>query len=148
MRVAAVAALAGGVAALAPQPASAKVRVGIGLNIPLYGGYAPRYYRHPPLYYRPAPPPVYYMPPPVYYAPPPAYYAPPPAYYPPPAYNPPPFYGESYLPSGAVPASPDYRNGRGEVCREYRSTIVVDGRPQASYGTACLQQNGTWQLVN
>ena len=76
--------------------------------------------------------------PPAYYYPPPAYYAPPAYYYPPapaPAYAAPPYQAE-----GA--------QAQGQTCREYRSTTTIDGRPQATYGTACLQPDGTWRIVN
>jgi len=73
-----------------------------------------------------------------YYAPPPVYYAPPPrvVYVPaPPALS-------------AVPASPVYRTSDGQYCREYQSTVSVGGQPQPSYGTACLQPDGSWRVVN
>jgi hypothetical protein len=77
-----------------------------------------------PLYY---PPPVIYAPPPAYYVPPPpVVYAPPPA----PAY---------YAPPAAAPA--------GQQCREYQSTAVINGQPQPTVGTACLQPDGTWRIV-
>jgi len=85
----------------------------------------------PPAYYAPAPG-YYYAPPPPpqpaygYYQPQPAYAAPPPAYAPPP------------------PASPGYSTAN---CREYSGTITIDGQPQRSYGTACLQPDGTWRIV-
>ena len=79
-----------------------------------------------PLFY--APPPVVYAPPPVVYAPPPVVYAPAPA---PAAYAPAP---------AAAPAT--------QTCREYQSTIQVNGQPQQSYGTACLQPDGSWRIVN
>jgi len=69
------------------------------------------------------PPPVVYAPPPVYYAPPPVVYAPAPA---PAAYAP-------------APAT--------QNCREYQTTIQVNGQPQQSYGTACQQPDGTWRIV-
>lgn len=103
------------------------------------GGYYPRHYHkhHHPSYraryvYVP-PPPVYYYPPPpprvVYYpAPPPVYAAPPP----PVVYQP--------LPGGRLADdSPQ--------CREYQSTAVVNGRQVPSYGTACLQPDGSWRIV-
>jgi hypothetical protein len=80
-------------------------------------------------------PPAYYPPPPVYYAPPPAYYyPPPPAYYPPP---------EAYAP----PSTVGEESAQDQTCREYQSTTTIDGRPQPSYGTACLQPDGTWHIV-
>jgi len=79
-----------------------------------------------PAYY---PPPAYYYPPPAYYYPPPVYYAPPPA-----AYAPPPqTYGQNEQTQ--------------QTCREHQSTTTIDGRPQQTYGTACLQPDGTWQIV-
>lgn len=33
-------------------------------------------------------------------------------------------------------------------CREYRQTIIVDGRTETATGTACQDANGQWQLVN
>jgi hypothetical protein len=67
------------------------------------------------------PPPVYYAPPPVYYAPPPVVYAPAPT---------------AYVPAPAT-----------QNCREYQTTIQVNGQPQQSYGTACQQPDGTWRIV-
>jgi len=40
-----------------------------------------------------------------------------------------------------------YRNSSGQYCREYQTTIVIDGRPETGYGTACRQRDGTWQIV-
>jgi len=111
--------------ALAPAPAAARVHVGIGFGFPLFGPPAPAYYYPPPYYYAP-PPPAYYAPPPGYYAPPPASYAPPATYY-------------------APPAAPSATSGQ---CREYSSTMTISGRQQQVTGTACLQPDGTWRLVD
>jgi hypothetical protein len=71
-----------------------------------------------------------YYPPPVYYAPPPVYYAPPPVVYAPPA------------------AAPSYQSpSQGQDCRAYQSPTTIDGRPQSTTGTVCLQPDGTWQIV-
>lgn len=106
--------------ALAPQPAAARISVGIGIGLPLL---APAYAA--PVYY----PPVYYPPAYAYapaYAPPPpasAYYAPPQAYAPVP---------------GSVASQ----------CREYNSTTMIGGAPQQTVGTACLEPDGSWRIVN
>ena len=84
---------------------------------------AQAYYGAPPGYYA-APPPGYY------YAPVPAYGAPVPAYAPP--------------PMAAAPAQQGYSTAN---CREYSSTITIDGQDQRSYGTACLQADGSWRIV-
>lgn len=33
-------------------------------------------------------------------------------------------------------------------CREYTTTVYVNGRPAQTYGTACLQPDGTWRIVS
>ena len=105
-----------------------------------YLGYSsgPRHHhhRHHYPYYRYG----YYYPPPYYYAPAPVYYAPPPpVVYVPPAAPP---------PLAATPLSPAYRTADGRYCREYQATVTVNGAPQPSYGTACLQPDGSWRVVN
>lgn len=44
------------------------------------------------------------------------------------------------------------REGRqastGNLCREYKQTIVVDGQAETAYGRACQNADGSWQLVN
>jgi surface antigen len=43
------------------------------------------------------------------------------------------------------------RDGRSEssgaYCREYKQTVVIDGRSEEAYGTACQQPDGTWRIV-
>ncbi len=34
----------------------------------------------------------------------------------------------------------------GQHCREYWQDVMIDGRPQPSYGTACLNGDGSWQI--
>lgn len=82
------------------------------------------------------PGPVYY-PPPVIYAPPPVVYAPPP----PVAYMSPPPPPTAAAPVGSGAAT-------GPDCREYQTQTMIDGQPQPSRGTACLQPDGTWRIVN
>ncbi len=128
---AAVLALGLGIAGLlATAPAAeARIVVGLGFGFPLFPA---------PYYYYP-PPPVYYAPPPVYYTAPPAYYtAPPAAAYPAPA----------TAPVAADQAGPSFTNSAGQTCREYRTTVQINGQPAQSYGTACLQPDGTWRIVN
>jgi surface antigen len=36
----------------------------------------------------------------------------------------------------------------GAYCREYQSTIVVGGKTEQGYGTACRQPDGSWKVVN
>ncbi|CAO3404611.1 MULTISPECIES: hypothetical protein [Azospirillum] len=113
-----------------PGAAQARTSVSVGIGVgPIFPAYG---YYHPYRYYAPPPPVVqYYAPPPVVYAPPPVqYYAPPPGTI------------------GADPAGPVYYSRSGQQCREYQSSAMVGGRPQPVYGTACLQSDGTWRIVN
>lgn len=35
-----------------------------------------------------------------------------------------------------------------EFCREYQKSIIVNGRPERGYGTACKQEDGSWLIVS
>jgi surface antigen len=41
---------------------------------------------------------------------------------------------------------PAYETRQG-YCREFQQTIIVGGRPQQGYGTACRQPDGSWQIL-
>jgi surface antigen len=49
---------------------------------------------------------------------------------------------------GTVTPEPAYRATDGRYCREYQQTVVIDGKTESAYGTACRQPDGTWQIVN
>jgi hypothetical protein len=111
---------------LSTGPAAARVGVVVGFGFagpPAYY-YAPGYYY--PYYY-----PYYYAPPPVVYAPAPVYSPAPAAVAPPPAAAP----SSAYQPAG-------------QTCRQYQTTVTVDGQTQPGFGTACLQPDGTWRMIN
>ncbi len=120
--------------ALGAPPASAHSFFAFGFGFPIYAG-----------------PPVVYGPP--------AYYPPPPpvAYYPPPAYYPPagapqggtvtPYSGATTPQGGTVTPYSGNAQATGN-CREYQTTTTIGGVPRKSYGTACLQPDGSWRLVN
>jgi surface antigen len=81
-----------------------------------------------------------------YYAPPPGYYAQPQGYY----YAPAPVYGApvpAYAPPIQAQAQPQLPSYSTANCREYSGTIMIDGQEQRSYGTACLQPDGSWRIV-
>ncbi len=40
-----------------------------------------------------------------------------------------------------------WQNTAGRYCREYTATTVIGGNQQQSYGTACMQPDGSWQIV-
>lgn len=48
---------------------------------------------------------------------------------------------------GTITPMRTYETANGH-CREYHQTIVVGGRAQEGYGTACRQPDGTWRVVN
>jgi surface antigen len=41
----------------------------------------------------------------------------------------------------------DYRTD-GRYCREYQTHATVGGRTQDTYGTACMQPDGSWEIMN
>jgi hypothetical protein len=43
-------------------------------------------------------------------------------------------------------AQPEQYVDNDEYCREYQSTIYIGGRPRPSYGTTCLQPDGSWEI--
>lgn len=47
---------------------------------------------------------------------------------------------QSTKPLASAPAEPQ--------CREYQTTITIDGKPQKAYGRACRQPDGTWKDEN
>jgi surface antigen len=56
----------------------------------------------------------------------------------------------SYAPNYVAPPTPPpiYVNQQsGAYCREYSQEIRIDGQIQESYGTACLQPDGSWRVV-
>ena len=100
-------------------------------------GHAPPHWRH----FQPRHRHVYVYGPPVVFVPPPAVvYGPPP---PPVVYAPQPGTFAT-----VTPTSEPYRTADGRYCREYQSTVMVNGRPQPSYGMACQMPDGTWHIMN
>lgn len=51
--------------------------------------------------------------------------------------------------SGSVtPVREGRQASSGNLCRQYKQTIVVDGQAETAYGTACQNSDGTWTLAN
>ncbi len=50
--------------------------------------------------------------------------------------------------SGAVLPVRTFENAQGQPCREYITAIVIGGREEQGYGTACRQPDGSWQIVS
>lgn len=121
-------------ASIPPAAAGGHSHAFVGINLSYgFGGYGYGYGYAPYPYYGYWPRPIY-APPPVVYAPPPVVYSPPLAYAQPPVVG--------------TPTSPPYTSRSGQTCREYQSNAIVNGRSQPVYGTACLQPDGTWRIVN
>lgn len=49
---------------------------------------------------------------------------------------------------GSVTPVREGRSASGEYCREYQTTVYIDGRKQSAYGNACRQPDGSWQVAN
>jgi len=49
--------------------------------------------------------------------------------------------------SGAVVPVKTFTNEAGLPCREFVTTIVIGGKEEQGYGTACRQPDGSWQIV-
>jgi hypothetical protein len=130
-------------------PVLAALALGLGLvatpapaKAEIFIGFSSGHWRHPHhWHYRFIGPPVVFYGPPAYYRP------PPPAVYvaPAPVYVPGPIYSE---PLRVSPAGPSYRSSNGLTCREYQTTVTVGGQVQNAYGTACLQPDGQWKVVD
>ncbi len=50
--------------------------------------------------------------------------------------------------SGTVTPVRDGQDQTGNYCREYQTTIRVQGKTEQAYGVACRQPDGTWRIVN
>ena len=48
--------------------------------------------------------------------------------------------------SGSVTPTKTYQLATGQYCRMYTQTINIGNEPQQTYGTACRQPDGTWQI--
>ncbi|MBI3418684.1 MAG: glycine zipper 2TM domain-containing protein [Proteobacteria bacterium] len=50
--------------------------------------------------------------------------------------------------SGTFTPVRDGTAANGAYCREFQQTVVISGRQQQAYGTACRQPDGSWQIQN
>ncbi len=50
--------------------------------------------------------------------------------------------------SGGVVPTRTYQSPQGQPCREFITTIIIGGRQEQGYGTACRQPDGSWQVVS
>lgn len=56
-------------------------------------------------------------------------------------------YRPNYVAPPAPPPAPPTYIDRDTYCRPYSQEIRIDGQIQESFGTACLQPDGTWHIV-
>lgn len=50
--------------------------------------------------------------------------------------------------SGTFTPTKTIQTADGTNCREYETTIVIDGKTEKATGTACRQPDGSWRVVN
>jgi len=50
--------------------------------------------------------------------------------------------------SGSVTTTKQGTSSAGMTCREFQQEITVGGESENAYGTACLQEDGAWKIVN
>lgn len=50
--------------------------------------------------------------------------------------------------SGTYTPQPARQAANGQYCREFQQTVVVGGKEEKAFGTACRQPDGSWQVQN
>lgn len=48
--------------------------------------------------------------------------------------------------SGTFVPQPAFQNAAGEICREFQQSVVIGGRREQAWGTACRNPDGSWRL--
>ncbi len=49
--------------------------------------------------------------------------------------------------TGTVTPVRTYQTASNQACREYETTVTIDGREERAMGRACRQADGTWKIV-
>ena len=49
--------------------------------------------------------------------------------------------------SGSVTATRQGKDAGGRQCREFQQSVTVGGKTEEAYGTACLQDDGSWKIT-
>ncbi len=49
---------------------------------------------------------------------------------------------------GTVTPTRDGQTESGRYCREYQTTVTIDGKTEDAYGIACRQPDGSWEIVS
>jgi surface antigen len=50
--------------------------------------------------------------------------------------------------SGSFTPTRTVLQSNGEPCRDYETTVTIDGRTETAYGRACRSADGSWRIVN
>lgn len=50
--------------------------------------------------------------------------------------------------SGATRPLSTYQSADSRLCRDYETTVLVNGKTERGVGTACRQPDGTWRVVS
>jgi surface antigen len=50
--------------------------------------------------------------------------------------------------SGSVTVVRQGTSTSGKQCREFQQTVEIGGKSESAYGTACLQEDGSWKIVS
>lgn len=48
--------------------------------------------------------------------------------------------------AGAITPTQTYYAQSGQPCRQFEQTIIIDGRAESAYGTACRDNSGSWKI--
>ncbi len=50
--------------------------------------------------------------------------------------------------AGTVTPKRTFQSHGGEICRDYETTVTINGRTETATGTACRQRDGSWAIMN
>lgn len=49
---------------------------------------------------------------------------------------------------GSVTALRDGTSANGRYCREFQQQVIIGGRQETAYGSACMQPDGSWEMIS
>ncbi|MEW5703428.1 MAG: RT0821/Lpp0805 family surface protein [Pseudomonadota bacterium] len=50
--------------------------------------------------------------------------------------------------TGTITPTRTYQANNNRYCREFQQTVTVGGNTEQAYGTACRQEDGSWEIVS
>lgn len=50
--------------------------------------------------------------------------------------------------SGTITPIKTYQQDNGTYCREFHQTVMIGGKEEQAYGTACRQPDGSWKMTD